>query len=269
MARHREGTTLDELTIGIAVLVVAAIALLFAFPPALVSLKQLFSKKPAEPAPDDSLPDSPALPPAKTKSKPTDKFQLENLPTPHSSDFTGRTSENALLTGESNEREKRKFFISYTSKDSAKAQWIGWTLKDLGHEAFVHEWEVGPGQSIADWMERRLKESNHLIGVFSPDYIDAEYSKSERLAGYWKDAIGRKGFLMPILIYPCELPMLVQPLRWLDLTDCGRDQARSKLRSFITPPTAPKYEPPFEEVVTGGHATASEPAYKPRDSDHV
>ena len=33
----------------------------------------------------------------------------------------------------------RKFFISYTSKDSQKAQWIGWVLKDLGHEAFVHE----------------------------------------------------------------------------------------------------------------------------------
>ena len=31
----------------------------------------------------------------------------------------------------------RKFFISYTSKDSQKAQWIGWTLKDLGHDAFV------------------------------------------------------------------------------------------------------------------------------------
>ena len=39
-----------------------------------------------------------------------------------------------------------KFFISYTSKDSEKAQWIAWTLDEFGHEAFVHEWEVGPGR---------------------------------------------------------------------------------------------------------------------------
>ena len=39
--------------------------------------------------------------------------------------------------------DMRKFFISYTSKDSQKAKWIGWTLKDLGHEANVHEWEIG------------------------------------------------------------------------------------------------------------------------------
>ncbi len=88
----------------------------------------------------------------------------------------------------------RKFFISYTSKDSQKAQWIGWTLKDLGHEAFVHEWEIGGGQNIPHWMEKRIEECNHLIGVFSPDYVNAAYSKSERLAGYWKDAIGQEGF---------------------------------------------------------------------------
>ena len=64
-----------------------------------------------------------------------------------------------------------KFFISYTSKDSEKAQWIAMTLEEFGHEAFVHEWEVGPGQNVPDWMEQRLKECNHLIGVFSPEYI--------------------------------------------------------------------------------------------------
>ena len=63
----------------------------------------------------------------------------------------------------------RKFFISYTAKDSQKAQWIGWTLTDLGHQAFVHEWEIGAGQSIADWMESKVDESDHVIGVFSPD----------------------------------------------------------------------------------------------------
>ena len=103
-----------------------------------------------------------------------------------------------------------KFFISYTSKDSEKAQWIGWTLKDLGHEAFVHEWEIGGGQDIAEWMESKLDESDHLIGVFSPDYIDAAYSKSERHAAYWSDPLGRERYFMPVVVRP--LPIRLTPM---------------------------------------------------------
>lgn len=156
-----------------------------------------------------------------------------------------------------------KFFISYTGNDSQKAQWIGWTLGDLGHEAFVHEWEVAGGGNIPAWMEQRLEDCDHFIGVFSPDYIDAKYSKSERLAVYWKDAIGRDGFLMPVVIRPCELPILVQPLKRLEIAGCDRDEARSRLEKFITPPTAPESEPPFEGVAIGGQATEPEPPFEP------
>ena len=124
----------------------------------------------------------------------------------------------------------RKFFISYTSKDSQKAQWIGWTLKDLGHEAFVHEWEIGGGQSIPDWMEKRIEECNHLIGVFSPEYVNAVYSKSERHAAFWSDPDGGDGFLMPVVVRPCNLSRLVRQLKRLDLTGCNKDEARARLK---------------------------------------
>ena len=91
---------MDPVTIAIAGLATAGVALLFGIPSNLVALKQLFSRKPAEQAPDDSLPESRGLPSEKPKSNRTEKFQLENLPTPHSSDLIGRTSEKALLTRE-------------------------------------------------------------------------------------------------------------------------------------------------------------------------
>src|SRR5213592_3697144 len=88
-----------------------------------------------------------------------------------------------------------KLFISYTSADKDWAHWIAWTLKEAGHTPFVHEWEVPDGGNIPDWMERRLKEAVHLIGVFSDHYIDPVYSKSERTAAFWKDPIGKEDFL--------------------------------------------------------------------------
>ena len=53
-------------------------------------------------------------------------------------------------------------------------------------------------------MKSRLEECDHLIGVFSPDYIEAEYSESELLAAYWNDSNGQDGFLVPVVIRPCE-----------------------------------------------------------------
>jgi hypothetical protein len=38
-----------------------------------------------------------------------------------------------------------KIFVSYTSADRDWAHWIAWTLREAGHEPFVHEWEIGPG----------------------------------------------------------------------------------------------------------------------------
>jgi len=167
-------------------------------------------------------------------------------------------------------REMRKFFISYTSSDSGKAKWIGWALKDLGHESFVHEWEISGGQSIPGWMEKRMEECDHLIGLFSPDYIYAKYSISERLAAFWNDPDGRTGFCLPVVIHPCKLPKMVQPLKRLDLTGCDKSEARSRLEAFITPPAAPDSEPPFEVAPKSGHATEPEPPFdsKAATGDH-
>src|ERR1044072_6748158 len=91
-----------------------------------------------------------------------------------------------------------KIFISYTSSDKEWAQWIGWELKQAGHQPFIHDWEIGAGENIAGWMEQRFKQADRLIGVFSDLYCKAAFSQSERWAAYWKDPRGRDGFFVPI-----------------------------------------------------------------------
>ena len=66
-----------------------------------------------------------------------------------------------------------------------------------------------------------------------------------------------------MVVRPCDLPRMVRPLKRLDLTGCDRDEARLKLETFITPPTAPESEPQFEEVPTSGFATEPEPPFEP------
>ena len=133
-----------------------------------------------------------------------------------------------------------KIFVSYTSADRDWAHWIAWTLKEAGHEPFVHEWEVGAGESIPAWMERRLGEADRLIGVFSEKYTEALFSKSERTAAYWDDPLGKRGFLTPVAIEAIpKWPRFVAPLKRLSLVDLDPDAARAALIGFLEPPGPP------------------------------
>ena len=139
-----------------------------------------------------------------------------------------------------------KIFVSYTSADKDWAHWIAWTLKEAGHTPFVHEWEVPAGGNIPDWMERRVKEADHLIGVFSDRYIDPVYSKSERTAAFWSDPIGNEGLLIPIEVSRVsEWPRFVAPLNRLSLLDRDPNAAREALIAFLEPRGPPKEAPKF------------------------
>ena len=124
---------MDPVTLTIAGLIIAGLALVFSIPSNVIAIKQLFQKNPVDPAENVSLPTSPELPPVKPKPSPTDKFQLDNLPTPHSQDLIGRTAEKKLLTREWNNRDKRNVVALIaeggTGKSFLVSRWLA-ELKD-------------------------------------------------------------------------------------------------------------------------------------------
>src|SRR5262245_15826796 len=129
-----------------------------------------------------------------------------------------------------------KIFISYTSSDKHWADWIGWNLRDAGHEPFVHEWEIGAGENIPRWMEERSQQADRLLAVFSDAYCKASYSQSERWAAYWEDPGGRRGSLIPIEVDKVsEWPTLVRPLKRLSLIGLSEPVARKQLLDFLQP----------------------------------
>jgi tetratricopeptide (TPR) repeat protein len=139
-----------------------------------------------------------------------------------------------------------KIFVSYTSADRRWAHWIAWQLREAGHEPFIHEWEIGAGQNIPRWMEERIDQADHLIGVFSDTYSEAIYSRSERWAAYWEDPEGRIGFLIPIeVVKVTKWPRLVKPLNRLSLIGLSEPDAAERLGSFLEPRKPPSEKPTF------------------------
>ena len=215
---------MDPVTIAIAGLAIAGVALLFGIPPNLVALKQLFSRKPAEQAPDDSLPESRGLPSVKPKSKPTEKFQLENLPTPHSSDLIGRTSEKALLTREWNKRKSRNILALIaeggTGKSFLVSRWLA-ELKDKTPAPYAGAQRIFTWSFYSQGSKGQITSSE---GFFS----DLLRSFGENPENY--DSLGRADKALELV---CREPMIlvldgVEPLQNPPgHTDAGRFHDRT------------------------------------------
>src|SRR5215831_4694699 len=121
-----------------------------------------------------------------------------------------------------------EFFISYTQSDSQWAHWIALDLRDMGHIAHVHEWEVGPGEDIVAWMARHHDAADHVLCVVSDAYLQAPYSTLERNAAVWAAAKDRPGFVIFVVVQPCTLPTLTDHLRRCELYGLPEDAARAR-----------------------------------------
>lgn len=141
-------------------------------------------------------------------------------------------------------------FVSYTSSDSQWAQWIAADLRALGHTPHVHEWEIGPGADILNWMERHHAAADHVLCVVSEAYLKAPYSTLERNAAIWRAARERADFVLFVVVQPCALPALTEHFRRCEVFGLPEAAARQRFRAFMTARTAPAI------VAFPGHAIA-------------
>jgi hypothetical protein len=87
----------------------------------------------------------------------------------------------------------KDFFLSYTSKDKAWAEWIAWQLEAEGYGVFLQEWDFRPGDNFMRLMDGAIRTYKRTLAVLSPDYLDpnAAYSYQEMLATLVQDPTGQ------------------------------------------------------------------------------
>ena len=143
----------------------------------------------------------------------------------------------------------QKFFISFNSADQTKAHWIAWTLREVGHEVAVHDWEIPAGGNAPLWMNTRLAWADRLIAVISPDYVPTRYSPMEWASQIWNDPEGTKGSVIPVIVRPTtRIPPLLSGLSRIDLTNCSEAEAKQRLIQGVDTPAPPPRKPAFEMV---------------------
>ena len=134
-------------------------------------------------------------------------------------------------------------FISFTKSDHQWAHWIAQELTALHHEPRVYDWEIGPGEDIVGWMEKRHEQADYVLCVVSPDYLNedkAPFSTWERRAALWRMVKGNRGHVLLFVVKPVTLPSLIDHFRRCDLVGLKEEEARARIAEFLRSPAPPE-----------------------------
>ncbi len=169
------------------------------------------------------------------------------------------------------------FFVSYTAKDQAWAEWIGVQLEAHGHTVVVQAWDIRPGNDFLHEMQRAATEAERTIAVLSPDYLEkSAFGEAEWRAAFAKDPSGSHRLLVPVRVRECDPLGLLSSRVYVDLVGLFEDDARKSLLDGIDRdrphPTSAPFPGPTRSAPFPGPAGAGPTAttnLQPRNTGFV
>lgn len=116
----------------------------------------------------------------------------------------------------------KKVFLSYSSKDQAKANLIAEKLKKHGIEVWMDKWSIKVGDSIVSRVKEGLKNSSCMIILLSPNYIASNWTNYELNDALFFESESKRPFIIPVLIEQIDIEQMPDSIRnrlYLDLSD--------------------------------------------------
>jgi len=148
-------------------------------------------------------------------------------------------------------------FISYSHKDE---KWVRETLLTIleknGLKVIIDYRDFEPGAPSITEMERAVNESWKTILVLTPNYINSAWSEFESIMIATLDPAGRQRRILPILLQHCNIPLRINYLTYLDLSDLkiAKSQWDKLMTAFdnkgLGIPSSAKKLTPLKEVST-------------------
>jgi tetratricopeptide (TPR) repeat protein len=146
------------------------------------------------------------------------------------------------------------FFVSYTSADTAWAEWIAQTLEDAGYQTIVQAWDFRPGQDFLHQMQQATLRADRTIAVLSPAYLGSAFGEAEWRAAFARDPTGERGLLLPVRVAEVTPPGLLRSRVYLDLVGLGEPAATARL---LAGARLDRAKPVSRRLYPGGQTTPS------------
>jgi hypothetical protein len=114
------------------------------------------------------------------------------------------------------ESESWDVFVAYAGSDRAWVETLVEGLHGHGLRVFFDEWEIGPGDVIAQRLDQGLRDSRSGILVVSSDVASRPWLLAEYAALLTRAVVHRLR-LIPVLCTDADVPPLLATYSWVDL----------------------------------------------------
>ncbi|MFG3100214.1 FxSxx-COOH system tetratricopeptide repeat protein [Streptomyces sp. NPDC048182] len=136
---------------------------------------------------------------------------------------------------------RQRFFISYAGPDGVWAEWVGWQLKQAGHQVELDRWDWRTGDDFVQKMSQALARADGVLALFSENYFAAGRWTQEE----WSAVVATRGRLVPIVIEPLaddDVPDLLAGRLRAEMHGLDETAAVARLLEAVhgpVPPTGP------------------------------
>lgn len=120
-------------------------------------------------------------------------------------------------------------FISHSHSDKSIAEELGKCLAANGVKPWLDKWEIMAGDSLIQKIfDEGLKNCSAFLVLLSKKSVESSWVKHEIDSALVKRLEGTTR-LIPIVIEPCQIPLALRALLWIDISVEGIEKTAKKI----------------------------------------
>jgi hypothetical protein len=113
--------------------------------------------------------------------------------------------------------QRPRVFLSYAKDDSAVVGQVAAALQKTGKDVWLDVWELAPGDSIKDRVNRAVHTTDLFLVFLSRASVASHWVKSELSAALASEMNDRAITIIPVLVEECDIPPSLADRLYVDL----------------------------------------------------
>src|SRR5215475_1724083 len=109
-------------------------------------------------------------------------------------------------------------FVSHRCADTSQATRLASELKAAGHSVWLDEWNIGPGDSIVERIDRGLESVEYMVLCLSTAGVSTPWISREWMSTLARQLNGANIRLLPVVLSGGPLLAVLADIKYVDLT---------------------------------------------------
>jgi len=139
-------------------------------------------------------------------------------------------------------------FCCHSSLDKDVVKPIALSLKHEGHDVFLDEWSLVPGDSLVEKIPQAIAESGVFIIFLSQASKDSPWCKRELAVAVSQMIKSSRVRLFAYRLERVDAPLVIDDMLYIDAVALGPYEALELLKLAVEGKPAPAVAPPYQDI---------------------